>query len=120
MHADGYLAEKEKMFISQLGNKMGLKDEEINSLIQNFKENDYKTPVSISRRYAELYELIGMVVIDGRIHENEVKMLKTLAQKLGFNPEIIDKTLESLNDFINKGYHTNNLGNDYSTFFKTV
>jgi len=120
MNADGNIADEEIDFVFQLGIRMGLSEEQIKELLSDYKNNEYKTPVSISRRYAELYELLGMVVVDGTIHKNEVKVLKSIAQKLGFKPEIIDKTLESLMDFIHSNFHSNNLKNDFSSFFKTV
>jgi len=120
MHADGKIVDEEKSFIIQLGKKMGFEQSVIEHWIAENKHYQYSIPDSITRRYAELYEMIGLISIDGNIHKSELKLLHKIAGRFGFRKEIINAIIKGIQDFILKGFSQNTLDKDYSTMFKTV
>lgn len=87
--ADGHLHEDEERLIYRIGEKYGLKDRQIASLIMSKKKRDLQIPESHENKMNQLYDLLLMVHADGVVDENEIHFCEQIAEKFDLKKEVI-------------------------------
>jgi hypothetical protein len=87
--ADGVIADSELKYLYAVGKKLGMKEEDVNSAIQDSSKIEYKMPANDSERFDHLYELIELMLVDGAIEENEIDFCIEVSQNLGFKKSIV-------------------------------
>jgi uncharacterized tellurite resistance protein B-like protein len=96
---DGKISPEELKMLHSEGRKFGLTDPEIDQLIEGEKYHEYHTPYSLDEKFAQLYNVAVMILIDNVVTEEEKKALRRIATEAGFNEE----TIESLRDILLEG-----------------
>lgn len=96
--ADGNLHEDEEKLIYRIGEKYGLKDRQIASLIMKNKKLELHIPESHYDKMSQIYDLLLMVHADRVVDENEVHFCEQIAQKYGFKKELITWLLRFFED----------------------
>ena len=97
--SDGYVSDQEIGFIHQIGNMMGLANEEILAL--------FKTPVAFNPpdehfdRIVQFQRMVLLMNVDKETHVNEMNHLKMMGLKLGLNPSAVDEVLKRMVDYPN-------------------
>jgi uncharacterized tellurite resistance protein B-like protein len=87
--ADGVFSESEKEYIFKIGEKSGLKTQEIESLLADPITEEVKVPNNDSDRFDQIYDLVQMMLADGSIDDNEMDFCIKMAEKLGFRKAIV-------------------------------
>lgn len=87
--ADGHLHTEEEKMLYKLGEKYGLKDRQIASLIRSEKKTDLHIPETHEQKMNQLYDLVTMVYADGVVEDSEVEFCEDLMDEFGFNKEIV-------------------------------
>jgi uncharacterized tellurite resistance protein B-like protein len=87
--ADGIFSESEKEYIFKIGEKSGLKVQEIESLLSDPMAEEVKIPSNDSDRFDQIYDLVQMMLADGSIDDNEMDFCIKMAEKLGFRKAIV-------------------------------
>ena len=83
---DNKITKKEFKFIISVGNKVGVSETEIKTMIsRTTKVNVYK-PETVELTLDYIYDLVSMSLADGIIDEAEMDMVISIAEKLGLNP----------------------------------
>lgn len=85
---DGELEEKERALIEHLGIKGGLTEEEILDIIENpspFRIDAY----TLVDRFEQFSNVIEMMMVDGKLHERELKFCAKLSKKMGVQDVLI-------------------------------
>lgn len=105
--ADVTIDESELKMLNILGRNMGLTGAEMDDLLGNAKKPDYYPPYKLNQRFKQLYDIVKMVLADGKIAPDEMHLTHKLALTAGFPADQIADLVDLLVDGIGKG-----LGND--------
>jgi len=90
---DGKLDPLEKEFIVERASRLGIEEKDLEILFKEaleFKSKLFQTGIS---REEQLADAVLVAVLDGYIHDNEQKILKELADGLGFSEEYVDEII---------------------------
>ncbi|MTI38995.1 TerB family tellurite resistance protein [Fulvivirga lutimaris] len=87
--ADGHLHPDEEKLIYKIGDKYGLKDRQIASLLRSNKKNDLHIPDNHDEKMDQLYDVIMMVYADGIVEDSEIEFCNDLVDQFGYNQEIV-------------------------------
>lgn len=101
--ADGKIESSELEMLHNLGNKLGLTTPEIDNLLDSNKKSYYIPPYELSKRFAQLYDVVKMIFADGKIDDNEMRLATSLAIKSGFAEQDIPVLLDVLTNGIKNG-----------------
>ncbi len=94
--ADGDVDRAEMDLVIGLAEKFHMSTEEVTRIIRNPEDIPLITPKTAEERMEHLYDLINVMMVDGRIDEKELFLCKSLALKLGCSEETIDGLLRDL------------------------
>jgi len=97
--ADGSIDKSEIELLHKFGRKLGFTITEIDSLIDSATKSTFNPPYEFFKRFEQVYEIVKIVLADGMIDENEMRLANNFATKSGFSESEIPKLL----DFLIKG-----------------
>ncbi len=98
--ADGIVDATETEMLQKLGRKIGFTEDEILDLIETSKKDSYAPSTELSKRFEQMYDLVKMVLADGKIDNAEMRLTTSFAIKSGFNENEIPGLLNLLIDGI--------------------
>ncbi|MBX9850745.1 MAG: TerB family tellurite resistance protein [Cytophagaceae bacterium] len=87
--ADGMISSEELALLHKLGAKNGLKESEVNALIEDAKEFAVEIPSNDSERFDQIFELVQVMMADGGVDDKEMDLCIEAAEKLGFRKAIV-------------------------------
>lgn len=111
--ADGVIEDNELKMLHRLGKNMGFTDPEIDDLLESTKNSTYNPPYELSKRFEQLYSVVKMVLADGKIDNNEMRLTTGIAIKSGFEEAEIPALLALLMNGIKSGDDEEDLFNLY-------
>ncbi len=85
---DNELAGTESEWIQKIGSSLGLNNEEIEEVFRRPNSGPLQF-FSEEERFENLYNLIQLMKIDGRIFYSEIDFCRKAAEKLGFHPGVV-------------------------------
>lgn len=88
--ADGSLGEDEKLLITRIGLRRGLKGWQIEELFSNCSDHETFLPESMANRMNMLYDLMELVYVDRQATSNEINYIKNLLEVFHMKPEVMD------------------------------
>ena len=118
--ADGIIEDMELKMLHRLGKNMGLTDPEIDDLLESTKKSSYNPPYELAKRFEQLYGIVKMVLADGKIDNNEMRMTTGLALKSGFVEQEIPALLSLLISGIKNGEDEEDLFKVYKKRIMTL
>ncbi|MDH5366062.1 MAG: TerB family tellurite resistance protein [Cyclobacteriaceae bacterium] len=92
-NVDGHLHEKEKDLLYKIGEKYGLKERQVRSILDSKKGVKLYIPDDDGEKMDQLYDVLLMVYADGVVDDNEVEFCKDLVNKFGYKVELVDRLL---------------------------
>ncbi|MDM9630903.1 TerB family tellurite resistance protein [Robiginitalea aurantiaca] len=101
--ADGDVDRAEMDLVIGLAEKFHMSTDEVTRIIRNPEDVALFTPKTAEERMEHLYDLISVMMVDGRIDEKELFLCKSLAMKLGCSDKTIDSLLRDLIEEAIKG-----------------
>lgn len=111
-NADGVVTEEETKLLNRIGKKIGLNEEQINSIKENPSQFSIIPPVSKVERLEQMVQLIKMMKADGTIDKHEYNLLELLAVRLGF------KSIDDVN--VNKAIELLASGEDVESIAEAI
>jgi hypothetical protein len=87
--ADDIIHNSELELLHRIGTKLGFTEPEIIHLIAETDKYDYIPPYELAKRFEQVYEVVGMVMADGKVDESEKRLVTGFAIKSGFSDEEI-------------------------------
>lgn len=87
--ADGNLHPDEEKMIYKIGDKYGLKDRQIASLLRSEKKLELHVPDTHEEKMDQLYDIVMMVYADGVVEESEIDFCEDVVDKFGFKKDIV-------------------------------
>jgi len=82
--ADGKIDHHESEMLHRFGKKMGFTSQEIDALISSSSKDSFNPPYELNRRFEQVYEIVYIVLADGKIDDKEMHLAKVFALKSGF------------------------------------
>jgi uncharacterized membrane protein YebE (DUF533 family) len=117
--ADGIMDQKELEMLHRYGRKMGFTDPEIDTLLDLASKSVYSPPYDLYKRFEQVYDIIKMVLADGVIDKNEMRLANSFATKSGFTESEIPNLLVLLIRGIRQGIDEEELFEIYKKERKT-
>lgn len=87
--ADGHMHEKEIEMLYKIGKRYGLKERQINSLIESDEPFEINVPDNFSDKMNILYDLVLMVYADGVVEKKEIAFCEDVVKKFGMKRPIV-------------------------------
>ncbi|MFN3405467.1 MAG: TerB family tellurite resistance protein [Cytophagaceae bacterium] len=100
---DGIVSEPERDYIFKVGLKAGFKEEEIDEILHEAPNLEFKIPVNDGERFDQIFELVQLMLTDGVIEDNEMDFCIEMAEKLGFRKAIVGILVRKISIGINSG-----------------
>lgn len=94
--ADGDVERAEMDLVIGLAEKFQMSTEEVTKIIRNPETVPLVIPKTQQERIEHLYDLITVMMVDGRIDEKELFLCKSLAVKLGCGEDSVDSLVRDL------------------------
>ena len=106
--ADGHLDEDELQLLRKAAESRKLSEEQLNDVRSNPERYEFNLPTSDDERFHQFYEIVQMMVADGYIDINEMKLCMLFARKFGYDPFKADELVDSVVKDIRSGqpYYT--------------
>ena len=92
--ADGHMHEKEQELLFKLGSGYGLKDWQIQNLIDSTEKFQLNIPDNYGDRMNLLYDLILMVFADEVVEKKEIAFCEDVAKRFGMKKELVKWLIE--------------------------
>jgi uncharacterized tellurite resistance protein B-like protein len=93
--ADGRIEEIERVALSKIAYGQGIPLERLNVMLMKASEYVYLIPQNNEEREKQLEEMIDLAWVDGEFAPAEMELIKTVAEKLGFPPEEIERIVRT-------------------------
>lgn len=98
--ADGKIDENENRMLHKMGKKFGFTDPEIDKLIESTSITNYIPPYELEKRFEQVYNIMKVVLADGIVDENEMRLANKYASVAGFEnnkiPELLSHLIEGI------------------------
>jgi uncharacterized tellurite resistance protein B-like protein len=101
--SDGNIDEEEIVLLLNLAQSLGITQQEIYQIRINPGKVAFTPPFHSKDRFNQIYDLVCMMMVDGQIDENELKLCKDLALKLGYMPLIVEDFIKLITRDISIG-----------------
>ncbi|RAV98558.1 TerB family tellurite resistance protein [Pseudochryseolinea flava] len=88
--SDGNLDELERQLIHKIGKKRGLKEWQINELLEDQTPKQAFVPDSIHNRMEMLYDLMQIIYADEKVTDDEVDFITDIVRAYKLKLEIVD------------------------------
>lgn len=116
--SDGNIDEDEMMLLLNLATRLGITKEEIYQIKMNPGSVKFNPPVGAKERFNQIYDLVCMMMINGQVNKNELKLCKELALKLGYLPLIVDDFILMITKNISEGVSSRDTFNKAMELYK--
>ncbi|WP_324671840.1 hypothetical protein [Hymenobacter sp. GOD-10R] len=94
--ADSVLTQDESDFLVQIGDRLGLKPEEVMPIADNIGVLSFIVPAEGIQRTLELQTLVQMMLQDGQIDAREYGLCMEYAHRIGYGKAILDDMVSQL------------------------
>ncbi|WP_299754194.1 TerB family tellurite resistance protein [uncultured Pontibacter sp.] len=113
---DGHLDPSEMKFIIAIGQKHGLKPNEVRDLLTDVNVKAPQLPTNDSERFDQIYDLVEMMLADGIVDENEMDFCINMAAKLGFKKSIVGVLVGKISMGVKDGLTRDNIKREAQAF----
>jgi len=93
---DGDFDDNENEFLRMRGMQLGLSRGDVDAVLKHPERVKFVQIKDPDRRIQHLYDLVIMMIADGRVVQAEMDFVQTLAAMMGFRPSDVPRLLESI------------------------
>jgi hypothetical protein len=101
--ADDLISNSELELLSGIGKKLGFTDPEIDTLIKETDKTDFTPPYEFSKRFEQVFQIVRMIMSDGVIEADEMRIATEFALKSGFSESEIPNLLALISRGVQEG-----------------
>ncbi|MFM8739459.1 MAG: hypothetical protein ACKOC0_04560, partial [Cytophagales bacterium] len=94
--ADGHVHEKEKNVIFKIGKRYGLKERQVQAILDSNEKLTVNVPNNHHDKMNVLYDLMLVVFADGVIEKKEIEFCENVAKQFRFKKQIVKWLLEEV------------------------
>ena len=113
---DGHIDQTELNYIISIGQKNGMKPDEVKSLIANSGTIKQIVPENDSERFDQIYDLVEMMLADGIVDDNEMEFCMEMATKLGFRKAIVGVLVRKISIGVKDGLSREHIKSESKDF----
>ena len=113
---DGHIDSTELNYIIAVGQKNGLKADDVRALIANAGSVNVHLPDNDSERFDQIYDLVEMMLADGIVDDNEMEFCMDMAGKLGFRNAIVGVLVRKISIGVKDGFSREHIKNETQAF----
>ncbi len=88
-NADGEFSGDEKQLIYMIGKANGLKEQEIDDLVETPEPMPPVSTMTDEDKFDYLYNVVQLMKIDSQVYLSEIKYCEEIAEKLGFKKKVV-------------------------------
>lgn len=88
--ADGVIDNDEIILLLNVAGRMKVTEQQVDEIKANLHAIKFISPSRAKERFHQVYDLVCMMMANGRIDPKELELCKSLALKLGYMPLIVD------------------------------
>ena len=92
--ADRHLDKQESEFLLDIGDQLGLSEEDTRQITENMSSLTFIVPEEGLQKSTELQALVMMMVQDGEIEESEYNLCLEYTRRIGFGQGILDDFID--------------------------
>lgn len=100
---DDHFDEREEDLVFEIGKHCGFTDPEIFEVIGNPKNLPISKPSSELEQFKHLYNVVNMMMVDGRLFQVELDYCVHVAMQLGFKKIIVNVLIKAIEDGLKLG-----------------
>jgi uncharacterized tellurite resistance protein B-like protein len=104
--ADGAFDMSEYEILLLVAQKFNFSKSEIKKLQSELETIDFIVPECEKKKFSQLYDLVMVLLADGKIHEKEMECCEGLAEKLGYNAQNVKTLVKNIIENIKIGNST--------------
>ncbi|MCU0417231.1 MAG: TerB family tellurite resistance protein [Cytophagaceae bacterium] len=86
--ADGFVSDAEFDLLIKIGKRQGMSQAEVIELMEDAEEFFYRVPTTDTERFDQLFDMVELMMVDGRIDEKEKTFIIQVAEKMGVRPAV--------------------------------
>ena len=101
--SDGHIDDTEVKLLLQIAKRHGVGRGRVYSVKKKMDRISFTSPDNDRERFDQIYDLVMMMMADGEIDENEMRVCNKYAEKLGFDRRIVDELVYSISSNITVG-----------------
>lgn len=91
--ADGHMEDSEKEFLEERAEELGLPAAEVNSIIKDAHNLEFRVPDDMDEREEQLSDVVFMSMVDGDIEQKEYDLCLNIAERLGLRKADLDEVI---------------------------
>lgn len=93
--SDGLLDNDEKILVYKIGKARGLKEWQINELLEeNYSQHEIFIPESLANRMNLLYDIMQMIYADGTVTNGEIEFIHGIVVRFNLRVEIVHHLID--------------------------
>lgn len=102
-YSDGKFNERERELIKEVGLRSGLKEHEVDFIIERPETIPFKAPANFRDKAEQFYDLVSIILTDDAIHDNELTICRLIAERIGFKPTAVDNVILDIKTYMDEG-----------------
>ena len=91
--SDGHISEEEQNMIIRIGKENGLNVDQVEALIKDPKPIEAMNDLPKEAKLELIIDVIRIMKIDNKVHQQEIKFCESIAVKLGYRAEVVKDLL---------------------------
>ncbi len=92
--ADGIVHEEEVKFLYKVGEKYGLKERQIKTIVESDKTFEPFIPNGHEQKVGMLYDIVGMMLADQKIEPSEMEFCENMFRKFNYKSDLIKRMIK--------------------------
>lgn len=105
--ADGIVNEVEMQMLHRMAKRLHLREDQVQDILDNPSKYPMNPPANMQERRERLIDLVIMVMVDGEVDSQELKVLYTCGIGLGFNEADIPHLVSRVHHYHREGMERN-------------
>ena len=108
---DGHFDSVEMELLNKIAKRHSISEKQLKQIQQNMEAIHFEIPKDEATKFAQLYDLVHMMVIDNYVDQEEIKLCTIFAKKFGYK----EKNVKELVDSVASNIRNNQTFNDTKT-----
>jgi len=101
--SDGHVDDEEVDLLYKIARRHGAGSMRANRVRKKMDKIPFVNPDNDAERFDQIYDLVMMMMADGEIDDNEMKVCNKYAEQLGFDKKVVDELVFSISSNITVG-----------------
>lgn len=101
--ADGHMDAAEMEHIISIGERKGMRPQEVRSLLANCHDAKQTLPDNDLDRFDQIYDLVEMMLADGIVDDSEMDFCIDIASKMGFRKSVVGVLIKKITTGVKDG-----------------